>query len=340
MTDATIDAALRFVQRARDYQKTNPVKEAIIKVGRRNLRIQVPALNPKYAEGFLNAFYNRANSNELADCTIRIYDDADGQKTASFPFDESRLSATGQHTPSGDNSLKICVNPIIGSISVFHWTQQEISIWVRDFQSLPYWYIATPLRDEIAAFADRLGMDFIHAASLGHGDKGVCIVGRSGLGKSTTVLRGVVEGLQTVGDDFLLTDGKRLFGVYGRAKAMHDTQNFVFGLCKAVISGHNETKLIVDISQLGGDNALVPEMEIRAICIPTRNAGHILAQVKRMEILRELLVHTSIGIREVYPEGLQRLRTLTEGAPCWTWLIAGEEVVLKESIGMMLDAHE
>jgi hypothetical protein len=339
MAEFSIKTAYCFLERAADYSKSSPVAEALINVGDNVVRIVVPAADLALSTSFLNAFYNAAEASTLPQYTIRVFDDSDGHQTDVFPFEEHLFDATGKLSIGGAHYLKLSVNPVIGSISVCDWQRREIAVWIREFKHLPYWFVATPLRDEIAAIADMIGMDFIHAAGLGRGREGVCIVGRSGSGKTTTVLKGVLDGLQTVGDDFLLTDGQRLFGVYSRAKAHRDAQQLAGDFSGAVIGGQNEAKLILDLGQLGGGKALVPDMEITAICLPNRGAGRGLVAAKRMDVVRELLVHTSIGLREVYPDSLMRMRSLADSAPCWNWFLEREGCWLEEGINLMLEAH-
>jgi hypothetical protein len=338
-TDLQETAVRRFLARAEAYRARVPTVERLIRIGSASVRIQVPGVDPTAAAAFLGAFYSAAVPGAPETCAVRIFDDADGLTTKTFPFDEAILGQTGKSSPVDPHGAKIAVNPVIGSISVIDWERGEIAVWVRDFSSLPYWYVATPLRDELAEVADRMGMDFVHAGGLGRDGRGVCLVGCSGAGKSTTVLRGVARGLETVGDDFVLTDGRQLFGVYGRAKAHRQSADFVGDFSGAVVGGETEAKLIVDLAQVGDASALVPEMEIAAICVPRRDAGRGLVPARRMDVLRELLIHTSIGLREVYPGSMGRMRTLVLGVPCWNWFLEREGHWLEDAITVLLDSH-
>lgn len=337
-TDPQEAAARRFLDRADAYGAKVPTADSLIRIGSTAVRIHVPAVDPKVSQDLLGAFYSAAVPGVPEACAIRLFDDCDGSTTRAFPFDERMLGQTGKCTLAGSNGLKIAVNPVIGSISVVDWDRREIAVWVRDAGALPYWYVATPLRDELAELADRVGMDFVHAGSLGRGGRGVCLVGCSGAGKSTTVLRGVARGLETVGDDFVLTDGRRLFGVYGRAKAHRESEDFVGDFSNAVVGGESEAKLILDLARVGAGDALVSDLEICAICIPRRDADRGLTAARRMDVVRELLVHTSIGLREVYPRSLARMKDLVLAVPCWNWGLGRDGPWLEDAIDILLDA--
>ena len=71
---------------------------------------------------------------------------------------------------------------------------------------LPVWDSGAPLRTPIHwACVDR-GWRLVHAATLGIGRRAVLIVGPGGVGKSGTTLAGMANGLQTVGDDYVLVE--------------------------------------------------------------------------------------------------------------------------------------
>ena len=71
---------------------------------------------------------------------------------------------------------------------------------------LPIWDSGAPLRVPIHwACVDR-GWRLVHGATLGFGQKAVLIVGPGGAGKSGTTLAGIANGLQTVGDDYVLIE--------------------------------------------------------------------------------------------------------------------------------------
>jgi hypothetical protein len=69
---------------------------------------------------------------------------------------------------------------------------------------LPIWDSGAPLRHFIHwAMAGR-GCRLLHGATLGKGSDGVLISGPGGVGKSGTTLAGVVHGLRSVGDDYVI----------------------------------------------------------------------------------------------------------------------------------------
>lgn len=70
--------------------------------------------------------------------------------------------------------------------------------------AFPPWEPGAPLRAFLHwAYADR-GLRLTHAGTLGRNGRGVLFAGSGGSGKSGTVLAGLVNGLRSVGDDYVL----------------------------------------------------------------------------------------------------------------------------------------
>ena len=72
--------------------------------------------------------------------------------------------------------------------------------------SYPPWEDSFPLVQFLHWTAMAQGRRIIHAAALGFGGRGVVISGNSGAGKSGTTLAGLLGGLDSIGDDYVLLD--------------------------------------------------------------------------------------------------------------------------------------
>jgi hypothetical protein len=84
--------------------------------------------------------------------------------------------------------------------------------WMAADDSYPPWEAPAPLRVFLHWFYSAQGMRLAHAGTLGKGGKGVLLAGKGGSGKSGTVAAGLLYGLQTVGDDYVIVepDGERV----------------------------------------------------------------------------------------------------------------------------------
>jgi hypothetical protein len=70
----------------------------------------------------------------------------------------------------------------------------------------PPWEASAPIIKLLNWIYVGLGLRIVHAATLGADGRGVLIVGGGGAGKSGLTLAGVVAGLDSVGDDYVLID--------------------------------------------------------------------------------------------------------------------------------------
>ncbi|MGU3576669.1 serine kinase [Brucellaceae bacterium C25G] len=69
--------------------------------------------------------------------------------------------------------------------------------------SIPAWESAFPLRNFLHWIYARQNKRLLHAGTLGINKSGVLLAGAGGAGKSGTTLAGIINGLQTVGDDYV-----------------------------------------------------------------------------------------------------------------------------------------
>lgn len=85
----------------------------------------------------------------------------------------------------------------------------------------PAWDGGSPLRNFLHWDFASTTLGLVHAGSLSEGTKGVLLAGAGGSGKSGTVLAGIMRGLRSVGDDYVLADLRqhpRAFPLYRLAK--------------------------------------------------------------------------------------------------------------------------
>ena len=98
--------------------------------------------------------------------------------------------------------------------SAFHWSEYSVCVfdtdarvgvyWVERAANLPYWARSSPMRTLFHWLMELHGRQLVHAAAVGTNDGGVLIVGKGGVGKSTTSLSALAAGLKFVGDDYVI----------------------------------------------------------------------------------------------------------------------------------------
>jgi hypothetical protein len=77
---------------------------------------------------------------------------------------------------------------------------------MRGPNDFPPWELAAPLRPFLHWHYARQGSRLAHCGTLGLDGSGVLLAGAGGSGKSGTVVAGLLNGLQSIGDDYVLLD--------------------------------------------------------------------------------------------------------------------------------------
>lgn len=145
-----------------------------------------------------------------------------------------------------------------------HW-------WMPDLGDVPGWESAAPFRTLLHWWAPSRGLQLAHAAAVGLAGEGVLLVGKGGVGKSTTALSCLAAGMSFVGDDYVFTslahERVRAFPAYGTAKMEPERLGAWFPDLAALGTDRVEAggKAIVPIPR----TSLVSSLEIRALILPT-----------------------------------------------------------------------
>ena len=109
---------------------------------------------------------------------------------------------------------------------------------------IPAFELACPLRGILSWILRRNDTAMIHAASVGTSDGCVIIGGNSGAGKSSTALRGLVEGMFYLGDDICAISNKNnnptVHGIYSSGKTLSSDLKFFPALTDSIHSHFKE----------------------------------------------------------------------------------------------------
>lgn len=119
--------------------------------------------------------------------------------------------------------------------SAYLWSEYALNLfdnvtatgmyWTPAAATLPYWATASPLRCLFHWWAESNGCQLVHAAAVGREGSALLITGKGGLGKSTTALSCLGNGLDYIGDDYVLVQLNpvpTVHSLYCTAKLNHD----------------------------------------------------------------------------------------------------------------------
>lgn len=138
---------------------------------------------------------------------------------------------------------------------------------------IPPWELASPLRLFLHWAYAAAGLRLTHSATLGSEGRGVLIVGPSGSGKSATTLAGLLNGLDSAGDDYVLVeDDGTAVTAHSLFKTLKQDSDWLLragaapeALGPAQINWRGKIEL--DAAEITG-RPLADRMEIDALLIP------------------------------------------------------------------------
>lgn len=143
---------------------------------------------------------------------------------------------------------------------------------LRSATSLPPWDGGAPLRNFLHWHLISNVCGLLHAGTLGHAGQGILLAGPGGSGKSGTVLAGLLHGLQSVGDDYVLVRLDQDVTAYPLFQTLKQDPGGCERLGIPADSALRRTlnwqgKHQFTLADLGGDQP-VDQLRIRALCLP------------------------------------------------------------------------
>lgn len=223
-------------------------------------------------------------------------------------------------------------------------TQRNVGVhWARSEGGYPSWESGSPLRSFLHWFYSVHGMRLVHAGTLGKNGKGILLAGGGGSGKSGTVLGGLLSGLETVGDDYVLVDSTgRLPMAYPVFRTLKQDANGLrrLGVYETIAAGRRlnwQSKYEFLCADLGVDMAT--SFEIRALFVPqlTRTGRSELAPVSQA---RAMLALAPSGLFQMPGErerGVAQFSKLVRGLPCFNLFLGEDHRQISQVIETFLD---
>lgn len=186
----------------------------------------------------------------------------------------------------------------------------------------PAWEPSAPLRPFLHWFYAGQGKRLAHCGTLGADGVGVLLAGPGGSGKSATVIAGVLNGLQSVGDDYVLIEShseivaRPIFGI------LKQDPEGIHRLGLSGLAGERKPNWQGKLQFAFSDIARQPmpdQISIKAMLVPqfTGNSRTSLAALSRSEAMIALAatsIHQMPGERE---SGFRFFSDVTKRVACY-----------------------
>lgn len=204
VTLATVES---FCRAAIDYGRAlTRATQPPVRIALHGVDLRVHSAVPGYADVALRRLHKVVNGAPASKLNVVVVSPEAGLIGPPPPWGEAMFSAR-------DLELTLASTPY--RASYFHdlrfWQIMDLDAgfglqWMLDDRALPPWDSGAPLRTFLHWTYGRLGLRLVHAGTLGLNGRGVLITGKGGSGKSGTVTGGIMQGFESVGDDYVLID--------------------------------------------------------------------------------------------------------------------------------------
>ena len=266
---AFFDAAFACAQKA---EAAAGVIAHDIRIG--DLQVRLCFAGPALADVFMPALAHlETTSTEAPHATFHVWESAKtGVTMIKPPFPRDCVTDRGDIWGFASERIR----------SAFHWSEYSVNLldlatntgifWVADAAALPYWSASSPMRTLFHWFLETREYQLLHAACVGTEAGGVLITGKGGVGKSTTALTCLGDGLLYAGDDYVVVRPDPepvVFSLYATAKLRHDHSARFPGLRDLIVNADvpGDEKAVLELYPARAA-ALVKSIKLRAVMTP------------------------------------------------------------------------
>jgi len=160
------------------------------------------------------------------DVTFNIWDsESTGVAMPPPPCDRTHFTDRGDIWGFTSERYLLAFHWIECSVNLMDRHQRSAIFWIQTGDTLPYWTKASPLRTLFHWWMEMNGRQLLHAAAVGDHNGAMLITGKGGIGKSTTALAALAQGMSYVADDYLivgLDPEPTAYSLYSTAKLNPD----------------------------------------------------------------------------------------------------------------------
>jgi len=198
--------------------------------------------------------------------------------------------------------------------------------WGPRPDSVPYWESTFPFRSLLHWWLRDRPLQMVHAAAVGTPEGGILLAGRSGSGKSTTSLACLLDGLDYVGDDYVLAEiepAPYVHGLYATAKVEPANLSRLPALAPYVENAGRlaHEKAVIRLGRPGAPHAwrLSPGFPVRAVAVPqvTGRRDTRVVPASPVTALTALAPTTLAHLPRGHEQALAKMGRLVRSVPCF-----------------------
>lgn len=284
---------------------------------------------------------------DKVDGEICIWDSAStGIEMVLPPCDRAQFTERGDFW--GFNSKRIR--------TAFHWSDFSVNLmdldtnrgfyWVKTTEHLPMWVFAAPLRTLFHWWMEKHQGQLLHAAAVGNARGAVIITGKGGVGKSTTALACLDDGMFYLGDDYLIIGNNpapTVQSLYSSAKLMPGDMERFPDLAPFVVRQPHEKTYDKSVLFLfpGRREQIVSEMPVVGILTPRidGSANHHITEISYQKILGAMSFTTISQLPYAGKYTQQFITSLIKTVPCYELTLGPDVASVPDTIKRFLNGE-
>lgn len=202
--------------------------------------------------------------------------------------------------------------------------QKSIGFYLmHELAQIPKWEKSFSFRDLLNWHFTLTPYQLLHGAGIAYAGQGAFLTAKGGSGKSTTTIQCLLQGMQTVGDDFTFVnvEEQKMHCIYNIAKLRPDMFQRLSDAEKAKEGiqyyEHNQ-KYHLDLGSIFPD-ALVSEVPIKCLIIP-QISGELIPKFELAtphQALNALLPNTLLLFNGNRTQLIRKVQLLLQDMPCY-----------------------
>lgn len=310
-------------------QRTRKPVEKYYRIGARVMAVAFYA--PSLAERMTRACSHREIERPAhVDLWVHAWDSASTQVEPVMPWTQHAYYREGRQHADASTCMGV-FTPGEDTITMYDRETRTACFWIRDGAHLPPWIVAAPFRTLFHWFLGEHGIQLVHGALVGSGDRALLFTAKGGSGKSSTALACARVGMTYLGDDYVGIE-ERQDGV--RAHSLYQS-------LKVAPPGHEQREKQVVFADTFAPGQIRQDARLVAVCIPSiRHASATrMIPVHKAQALLALAPTTLLQLPRANAQQFNVLKRVIERMPCYTLELSEDPHEIASVVRAFLEQH-